>query len=1267
MIKNFFVACLIAIAMPALALIPNVPEAAKSNGLNNNDNASEILGGTQLIGSHSGFVQIRGSESNYAATIGHGSSYSGNKLFDHTAAWSALAVFKASSVNGAIVWGSGRREAGNPKAGLVMYVENGTTIRLGNWVKDASPEVTPLLTANVPDATQCYHSYLVTRTDTNVYTLYVDGASVDTQTIASLTHDTTGFQIGRVHGSMPNGLAENGNILLDEIGVWNQALTDEEARLIAAAFPVWPRILSKEIAEGELELSTIKAETQEKEIIELTMTAEDPTIIVDTTFPDITTIKPTFNGILTIKKAQDSISDSEFGEMLAKFFINELQLTNLASASKAIKIKENGTLVVEDGEVVTCNVDYGDNHTLKGIEGSGTLVKTGDGDLRLEKNGEYAINGTTIEIQSGLVTFYKEGSAVMNNPTFIFHEGTKLDNYGWPTVTGTLTLESDADVTILTNTGNGSTGSQNSAQFQGNPSIVKKGEGKIDLMCGALNDAAHNNVITSVLIENGTLSFGGSAGKVIRSVSGAGTLEEAGTGAMTISKIEQETSLKVSAGTLNNECSAGNGSITLARLEIAKDAVYTMKPAIDHITISKAFYLEGDAHKNWYVTLEDGALIATNPRNPMSLAGLEFGNSVVIGKDQSIGSILAKVVKSKNWPRSIESEDERFAKIPFELKYEANSLVIASTFTSELATIPGMDLNAAMYRIYLKDLPAKIEDGDFRVRITAGGTSYMTNVNRVGKLLYAEINPSIQNEAKGAAYQIKVEIGVNDNETNAFVPIKTYDDISLNVRPEATKEGLINEETYRRWDTGEWDTEGEYITLADGYIQIEGKKVSFRPDNANEEAATKLHFSVKFGEAMKLEILNAIADDGQIAGVTLAEDGGAISYAAWNPAIGAYVPVVTSDNKPIDVAAEHLVEVILTKSGIGYVIDGAALMTNDENKSSVFALPKNASIQIAEIDFVGEGAVKSMTADEYSTKLAAYDGVEYDTIESALAAAGNAQTIEVEALWNSSWVPSTNLLNKVITFVGDYKVIPDTTSSTLAENNMVLRPNTDGSYSVISKFLIVTIPDPETIDEKFGVFLESVTTNSMHLGWFYDYKGTNPTLAKATVVYDDDVTINFSTILENNGLLVQREDTSKSFDLKGVTFKKVHYDFEVEAKYIPVIDTEPVASQKTLAKFGVMKQDVARAESAGILDFTTAADGVTFTVGLLDAQGNDITKIVSEQIGEMVEFSTDLRNWVPVGAENVQVIENEDGVKVMFAQQKDTTSGFYRVVIPADK
>lgn len=1258
MIKNFILVCVIAIAMPSLAFSSNVPEASKSLGLNNNTAKSEILGGGAIVVSGEGFntyETIRDSDTNYAAKIMDGQHPHGGRLLEDTdTAWSFLAVVNVGGAqnNRSIIWSIGKKST---RGIALLYSKADRELQLAKWTTgDAIETVTSI---NLSDDHSQYRSILVTCSN-NHYDVYVDGENRGTYD-GEIAIDREFYQIGSVNeGAF--GAQKGLGILIDEIGVWNVALSEDHAMSLAAAFPIWPRILSKNIEDAEFRLSTIKAETQGEEILELTMAAENPVIVVDTTLPDITSIQPTFTGALTIK-ASANLAETDFLATLTTITINGVQLTNLSSEAKTIKVNADGRLVIDEGESVTCMVDYGETYKLKGVEGSGTLIKTGEGTLRIGRPDQDQdvpnVKGTKIKIEDGRVLFHQDdGASVLEDPYFILENGAQLENYGWPTLKGTMTLKSDADISVFSNPGaayQSKIGSVRGEEY----TITKLGAGRINIMSG---------IEGKVIVEEGSLSFGSTQPKDIREVEGKGTLEQAGGGVMTISKIAEETSLKITDGTLNYFAKAGRGDFTLGGLEIANGATYRMTSGVDHLTIKKSLYLEGERYKFWYVTLEDGAVIATNPENPMVLAGLEFGDRVVLGKDQLVGTTLAKVIKPRNMPSSVTNIEESLKAIPFALEYRDDSLLVSRPFKVELETVPGQNLDAAKYKIHLKNLPSGFAEGDIRVRITTPYATAIANVKKHGGDWYAELSPSVVNEAKGGAYKIKIEIGVSEN--NKFMPIEEYSDISLNVRPpeEKNDKWLIKELSYDRWATGTWDTEGEYITISDGYVQIEGAKVSFVPGNPNEEAATKLHFAAKFGEGMQLEILNALAaDGGQIAGVALMkDDAGELGYAVLDPATNEYVAVTSSDLKPIDIAAEHLVEVTLTKNGVAYAIDGVALVTKDDKATSVFALPKNASIEIAEIDFVGKGAVKSMTAEEYSTKLAKLGNDAYDTVEKAIIAATEknpqADTITIEPLWNASWVPTPELRDKVIVFKGGYKVIPDTISSNLAENNMVLRENADGSYSVISKFLTITIPDPEDIDG-FGVFLESVTTNSMHLGWVYEYPSS---LATATVVYDDDVTISFSTTIEDKGLLVDRNNTSNT--LEKVTFNKVRYNINVTEKDIPVLDKDPVVAQQTMAKFGIAKQDVAKVESAGILDFTTAADGVTFTVGLLDAQGNDITKIVSEQIGEMVWFSTDLQNWKPVGAENVEVVENEEGVKVLFAQQKDTTTGFYKVVIPSD-
>ena len=175
-------------------------------------------------------------------------------------------------------------------------------------------------------------------------------------------------------------------------------------------------------------------------------------------------------------------------------------------ASGALSIPANNTLTsvtVEDGAVLT--LDVSSAKTLNGISGAGKLVKTGAAKLSvlIAKTGDIAVNGTTIQIEQGRIVF-GDGSKdpLMSNPTFIIGENGSLENYGWFTINGTLTINSAYDKVIFTNTNADSgTGGRN-AKLQGAPAIVKKGTGAVTI-CASEAD------IPSITVEDGSIGFNG--------------------------------------------------------------------------------------------------------------------------------------------------------------------------------------------------------------------------------------------------------------------------------------------------------------------------------------------------------------------------------------------------------------------------------------------------------------------------------------------------------------------------------------------------------------------------------------------------------------------------------------------------------------------------------------------------------------------------------------------------------------------------------------
>lgn len=997
----------------------------------------------------------------------------------------------------------------------------------------------------------------------------------------------------------------------------------------------------------------------------------DATIRIDKAL-ECVALNITTENALTFVRSED-ISDDIVADIMKKLQINGKGYSFISKFQDTIKF-EDDVVALEETNVAEVIVCEGYTDKLYGVKG-GTLVKEGEGTLS-----SVLVDNATIDIDDGKLIFDEgNGTLAITNATFVLSSSAELNNHGWISAGGTLTFKSDANVTVFSNTAR-NTDYANTSVFTTNshPDIEKDGTGRIELRIGADNTSRNINKVT---VSDGTLAFGGSAAKVISEVEGTGTLEQAGGGVMTISKVSSETtSLKVSAGALNNECATDNGSLTLAGLEIAAGAIYTM-PSINHLNIAKSFYLEGDAHKRWYVTLENGALIATDPYNPMVLNELEFKGNIKLGSKQTVGSVLAKTIKPANLDSIVaKSEDEDLNAFNFALDYAIDSIVVKMQNQEKMMVeaVPDIGLVGAQYRVYVP-VPEGYENDPGSIWVTVSNGGPTEDAAQVIKKdendrWYALIEHSANGLAAGNGQKIDIAVGYRDGAN--IVKVDSYSDVLVNVRPDAVNNGWINETAHERWSTGEWDSEGEYVVISNGYVQVASdNSISFSPSNVPEEpeAESKIHFSVVFGEGMKLDIINALVDEDQFAGVGLIKEGETYQYCVIDPSIvdgDKYVnaKVAKQSVARIDPKAEHLVEITINHAGnfISYSVDGATL--TDTDGKAIFHLP--AKTKIAKIDFLGNGAVKNMSAEEYSTKLAAYDGVEYDTIEKAIIAAKGDSTITVTPLWDALWTPSSELRDKAIKFEGDYKVIPVVNDSDLAANDMVLDyDEATKIYKVISKFLTVSIPDPEENDG-FGVFLESITTNSMHLVWTYDYKSATPSFAKATVVYGDDVTINFSNTLDNgaNGaLLVAREGAEdgegKTIEagkqVKSVTFHQVRYNTEVKSKHIPVLggenyDSTARAKVKALYDYGIAAPKAMVAD-INIIDFTAASDGVTFNIAALDGV-SDMDKIAA--VSNLVWFSTDLKNWELVADDGIKI--NEDG---SITVKQVGSTGFYKVLI----
>lgn len=379
-------------------------KATKSQGFDNTNAVSAILGGTALgySGSAGAYVKVGNNDTNYATTLGGGGMYSGDQLVDPTSNWSILAVakLKAGLENGAI-YGIGRYNAvGSCHKGLALIQKDGGTVKLVHWaaVNGANNDtITTILDdVAVPYGDLQYHSYLVTHAYTaavadpatparSTYTLYIDGVEKKTATIDALEIDANGYQMGNVHGAIPEGLNYGTGILLDEVGVWTSDVGQTGATALATELPAYPTISVADV--------TITEATTWAELIAATPNADTINITVEgsqtLTFGDATSA-----GNIIVKSGELIIADNS-NLTADRITINSgATLTITEGSLTASKVDNSGTIKIDGGTAETPVIITEDGGTDSGIGQvvltSGSVLKD---DVTGSGNKKYTITG----------------------------------------------------------------------------------------------------------------------------------------------------------------------------------------------------------------------------------------------------------------------------------------------------------------------------------------------------------------------------------------------------------------------------------------------------------------------------------------------------------------------------------------------------------------------------------------------------------------------------------------------------------------------------------------------------------------------------------------------------------------------------------------------------------------------------------------------------------------------------------------------------------
>ncbi len=180
-----------------------------------------------------------------------------------------------------------------------------------------------------------------------------------------------------------------------------------------------------------------------------------------------------------------------------------------------------GLVTISDGVTLTVDTTAATNY-IWGVAG-GTLVKTGSGALIIvnSTSTSYAVAGTTVQVNEGTLCIHNANQdCYMSDPTFIVGENGTLDNLGYFTVEGTLTIESDYEKTVFKNSDYTVSGVITHARVRGTPALVKNGTGDVTFMMGTQNGS-----LSAVTVNGGTLNMGSNHDATISgAVTGDGAL-----------------------------------------------------------------------------------------------------------------------------------------------------------------------------------------------------------------------------------------------------------------------------------------------------------------------------------------------------------------------------------------------------------------------------------------------------------------------------------------------------------------------------------------------------------------------------------------------------------------------------------------------------------------------------------------------------------------------------------------------------------------------
>lgn len=211
-------------------------------------------------------------------------------------------------------------------------------------------------------------------------------------------------------------------------------------------------------------------------------------------------------------------------------------------------------------------------------------------------------------------------------------------------------------------------------------------------------------------------------------------------------------------------------------------------------------------------------------------------------------------------------------------------------------------------------------------------------------------------------------------------------------------------------NNGSWSTNGVGVTVTGAKLELGGNQYDFTPVAPNiSNAIVRVDTVIELNGAIDSEDLQDLPMEDDVQGmIALVETDGATPTVSWKAFDGSTWKTLTGGataDGTYTIRAEFDYRGATKKVRYSVAKDGGAFAVLTDGGNEWIANGVPTATTLAGTSAMGAGNLVSLKGDNIDAFVAEVDGVRYETMDAALAAAAGAN---VKLLWNCTWTPGLN-------------------------------------------------------------------------------------------------------------------------------------------------------------------------------------------------------------------------------------------------------------------